>query len=309
MKNYLLTFTMFLLHIGWLGFTASAHPGSGIAVDKYGNIYFIHSGVGVARISTDGKLNYIHNASDGHWLCLDREGIFSQRQPMYFERISPNGLKPAIIYAGGGSPIVMNLDGNFYYCGSQNGDMHPGAMTLIRETPGKKQTIFAPNLENTLKELGDGITGLAAGPDGSLYAACWNSLLKITMQGVVTTLAHPVIVKDCDEDPADHKKANRGIPLLRGIDVDSNGIIYAAATSCHCLIKLTSDGKIKTILKAERPWSPTGVALWNGNIYVLEYTNANGPSKEGWLPRVRKIAKDGTITVIADLSSKNKQRN
>jgi len=35
---------------------------------------------------------------------------------------------------------------------------------------------------------------------------------------------------------------------------------------------------------------------------VLEYTNANGPAKEGWFPRVRKIGKDGGVTTIADLS-------
>jgi hypothetical protein len=67
----------------------------------------------------------------GHWMGLDQEGIFSQAQPKYFERITPYGVKPAIIYAGGGSPIVVNRDGNFYYCGSQNGDMHSGAKTTL----------------------------------------------------------------------------------------------------------------------------------------------------------------------------------
>ena len=306
MKKHLLIFAIAFLLVGLFGHTALAHPGTGIVIDKYGNIYFIYTGVGVAKISGEGKLIYIHKATDGHWICLDQEGIFSETQPKYFERITPDGMKPAIIYAGGGSPIIVNKDGNFYYCGSQNGDMHPGALTLVRETPGKRQTIFAPTLENTLNKLEDGITGIAAGPDGSLYAACWNSLIKITLDGVVTTLVHPVIIRDCDQDPADHRNANRGKPLLRGIDVDSNGTIYTAATSCHCLLKINSDGKIKTILKAERPWSPTGVTVRNGNIYVLEYTNANGPAEEGWFPRIRKIAKDGTITTIMDLSVRKK---
>ncbi len=306
MKKHLLIFAIAFLLVGLFGHTALAHPGTGIVIDKYGNIYFIYTGVGVAKISGEGKLIYIHKATDGHWICLDQEGIFSETQPKYFERITPDGMKPAIIYAGGGSPIIVNKDGNFYYCGSQNGDMHPGALTLVRETPGKRQTIFAPTLENTLNKLEDGITGIAAGPDGSLYAACWNSLIKITLDGVVTTLVHPVIIRDCDQDPADHRNANRGKPLLRGIDVDSNGTIYTAATSCHWLLKINSDGKIKTILKAERPWSPTGVTVRNGNIYVLEYTNANGPAEEGWFPRIRKIAMDGTITRIMDLSVRKK---
>jgi hypothetical protein len=54
-------------------------------------------------------------------------------------------------------------------------------------------------------------------------------------------------------------------------------------------------------------WTPTGVAVRNRNVYVLEYTNANGPATEGWFPWVRKIDKDGRVTVLADLSLKRKK--
>ena len=304
MKKFVLVFVMVSLQIGLFFYAASGHPGSGIVVDNFGNVYFTYSGVGVVKISVDGKLSYAHHAKDGHWLSLDERGLFSQTQPRYFERITPSGMKPALIYAGGGSPIVVASNGYFYYCGGENGDMHPGAKTLIRETPGGQQTLFAPLLEKTLNELDDGITALDAGPDGSLYVACWNSLLKITMDGKITSLVHPVVAIDCDEDPADHNEANRGKPLLRGIAIDSSGTIYVPPTSCHCLFEVTTDGKVKTILRAERPWSPTGVGLRNGDIYVLEYTNANGPATEGWLPRVRKMGRDGKVTIIADLSTK-----
>lgn len=281
-----------------------SHPGTGIFIDKSGNIYFIHTGVGVARYTTTGVLTYLNKSVDGHWMCIDEDGIFSNTQPHYFQRITGDGLKPAIIYAGGGSPIVMGTDGNFYYIGGENGDLNPGAKTVIRETPQHKLTILSPQLENTLNKLNDGITGIAAG-DSGLYLACWNSLLKVNLKGVIKVLDHPVYVPDCDEDPADHKEANRGIPLLRGIAVAPDGIVYAAATSCHCLIKVTPDGKVETVLKSERPWSPTGVTLYNGDIYVLEYTNANGPRTEGWKPRVRRIDKNGRVTIIVDLSKTN----
>jgi hypothetical protein len=303
MKKSVLQIVIIISEVLLVTQNTSAHPGSGIVLDRYGNIYFINTHFGVVKISPDSKLTYINKATDGHWLCLDENGIFSQSQPKYFERITLGKQRQVLIYAGGGSPIVVNRDGNFYYCGTDNNDKHPGAKTLVRETPGHLQTIFASGLKNTLDSLGDGITGLAAGPDTSLYLACWNSLLKVSAKGKVSVLLHPVVIKDCDEDPADHKEVNRGIPLLRGVDIDSSGVIYVAATSCHCVLKITPQGEIKTILKAERPWSPTGVTVGNGNIYVLEYTNANGPSSEGWSPRVRKISKDGTVTVIADLSS------
>jgi hypothetical protein len=98
----------------------------------------------------------------------------------------------------------MGRDGNFYYCGGQKGDMLPGDKTLDRETASKQLAIFSPALEGILDKLNDGITGLASAPDGSLYVACWNSLLKVAMDGSVTTLVLPVVVSDRDEDPADH---------------------------------------------------------------------------------------------------------
>jgi hypothetical protein len=51
-------------------------------------------------------------------------------------------------------------------------------------------------------------------------------------------------------------------------------------------------------LKAERPWSPTGVAVHGGNIYVLEYTNANGSPNDGWLPRVRRLGREGSVKTL-----------
>ena len=83
----------------------------------------------------------------------------------------------------------------------------------------------------------------------------------------VTTVVHPVVVKDCDVDPADHKPSNR-LPYLRGLAVDAAGTVYAAATSCHRLLKIAPDGKVETVLKAERPWSPTGVAMHGEDVYV-----------------------------------------
>ena len=184
MKKVKLILITILLQVG-LFYTATAHPASGIVVDKNGNVYFIYSKKGVVKIAVDGKLSYIHKGTDGHWMCLDEQGFFSQTQPKYFERITPDKVKPAIIYAGGGSPIVVGKDGNMYYCGGENGNMNPGAKTLVRESPAKQQTLFCPHLEDTLNNLNDGITGLATAPDGPIYVACWNSILKVSMDGSI----------------------------------------------------------------------------------------------------------------------------
>src|SRR4026208_1176575 len=94
---------------------SQAHPSSGLVVTDKGEVYFVHSGVGVARIEPDGKLTYVKRSTGGHWLCLDREGAFARTQPKFFERITPEGEKPAIIFADGGAPLAVLRDGQLYY--------------------------------------------------------------------------------------------------------------------------------------------------------------------------------------------------
>ncbi|MGA3205837.1 MAG: hypothetical protein ABSF12_25365 [Bryobacteraceae bacterium] len=278
-----------------------AHPGTGIVVDAQGRVYFIYTSHGVMRIEPSGKLINIHEATGGHWLALDAGGAFSKVTPRLFERITPDGDIPGLIFTSGGAPLVVGLDGDLYYGsnGSREDSFPAGANTVARLSARGRQELFAPALKNKLAELKDGITGLAAGADGSIYAATWNGIVKLNVDGSIAKIIHPVEVKDCDSDPADHNPANASSPLLRGLGVDSRGNVYVAATSCHRVLKITPDGQVTSILKSERPWSPTGVAVSGEDIYVLEYTNANGPATEGWRPRVRKIARDNTVTTLA----------
>ncbi len=277
-----------------------AHPASGIVVDAQGRVYFVFSSHGVMRIEPSGKLTNIHEDKAGHWLALDTGGAFSKVTPKQFERITPDGAIPTLIFASGGAPLVVGPDGHLYYGsnGSPEDSFPPGAMTVVRLSPRGRQDLFAPLLKQTLAELKDGITGLASGPDGSIYVATWNGIVKLKSDGSIEKIAYPVAVKDCDSDPADHNPANASSPLLRGLGVDSRGNVYVAATSCHRVLKITPDGQVRSVLTAERPWSPTGVAVSGEGIYVLEYTNANGPATEGWRPRVRRLARDNTVTTL-----------
>lgn len=155
--------------------------------------------------------------------------------------------------------------------------------------------------KDKLAELKDGITGLASGRGGSNYIATWNGIVILKRDGAIAKMVHPVVVPDCDSDPADHNPANASSSFLRGLDVDSHGNAYVAATSCHRVVKITPGGQITSILKSERPWSPTGVAVRGEDIYVLEYTNASGPATEGWRPRVRKLARDKAVTTLVTI--------
>jgi sugar lactone lactonase YvrE len=279
---------------------AFAHPGSGIVVDEKGQVFFQDTvGRAIWKIDAQGKLTKFDDKRGGHWMALDSEGSFSRADLKLVggvERITPSGVKPALIVAPGGAPIVVNRDGNLYYgLRLLDGDKRAPGITQI--SPDGKQTLFAPELIKTVEN--QWITGLATGPDGSLYLAYPSAVFKVRMDGTFTTLVRPVVVKDCDEDLPDGATPS---PYLRGLAVDLRGTVYAAATGYHCVVKITPGGKVETVLKAERPWSPTGVALFGGDLYVLEYINPIREPASSWVPRVRKLGRDGKVTILATLA-------
>jgi hypothetical protein len=232
-------------------------------------------------------------------MCIDPEGGFSHAQPKYFERISPDGAKPALIFADGGSPIAVLPDGNLYYVSGLE-DLTPGGLQVARNSPQGEISVFAPGLRQLTASRG--ITGLAAGLDGNLYVACPNAVFKVRGDGTFSALVDPIRLEGCDVDYPDNNPNNL-LPFLRGLAADKQGTVFAAGTACHCVVKVTPNGKAEPILKAERPWSPTGIAVHDGDVYVLEYTNATESKKQVWLPRVRKIARDGAVTTLLTIAS------
>jgi sugar lactone lactonase YvrE len=282
--------------------SALAHPGSGIVVDREGQVYFQDIvGRTIWKIDARGRITKFSDKYGGHWMALNDEGSLARSDVSPVERITPPGVKPALIVADGGAPIAVCRDGNLYY-GLRLLDGDRVAVGLTRITPDGKRSPFAADSTKAIENLG--ITGLAPSPDGSLYVACPSVVIKVSMDGKAATIARPVVVRDCDEDLAD----NNPSPYLRGIAVDSRGVVYAAACGCHRVVKIAPDGKIETILKSERPWSPTGVAVHGDDVFVLEYTNANGGPNEGWQPRVRKVGRDGIVTVLATIEKSERDR-
>jgi len=288
---------------------AFAHPASGIVVNAKGEVFFIHTGQGMCKIDAHGKLTYIHKDSGGHWLALDTEERFSTQFPQLFTKVAPEGVKPALLYASGGGPLVVNRDGNLYYGSGFPGgdDTAPGFHTVTRLSHDGKRTLFAPHLKTTLADLNEGVTGLAAGPDGSLYVACPSAILKVKTDGTATTLVHPVVVKDRDDDLAkDSRTRAFHSPYLRGLDVTEEGTVYAAVTGCRCVVKITPEGKVETVLKAEAPWTPTGVAIRGKDVFVLEYIHSD--NHQDWAPRVRKLGSDGKVAILANLAPDQHKR-
>jgi sugar lactone lactonase YvrE len=285
-------FVLLLLQCWLLLGRGFAHPPSGIVVDDQGRIYFLDHGL--VRIEPSGSLTTIQDSSGGHWMALDTVGnnpFVSTLGP--YHRVSVDGNS---LFFGDGAPLAFGPDGSLYYAtnGSREESFPAGALAVARLSPSGERSLFSPQLQEELARHQDGIQNLIFAADGSLYVSTWKGILKLDRDGSITRRLYPIAMPDCDNDPADHNPANASSPLLRGIGVDAEGNLYVAATSCHRVLKIAPDGSVQTILKSERPWTPTGIAVAGRDVYVLEYTNANGPRTEGWYPRVQRLRAGGT---------------
>jgi hypothetical protein len=52
----------------------------------------------------------------GHWMALDPDGSFARANPKSeaadVKRITPDGVKPAVLVTDGGAPVTVGHDGN-----------------------------------------------------------------------------------------------------------------------------------------------------------------------------------------------------
>lgn len=281
-----------------LGATALslAHPGSGIVVDAHRQIYFVDTGQGVWKLGADGKPALIHKLAY-HWMAIDEKGHFANSQSLgdfdggSFVRITPPGAVPAVVISSD-FPIAVGRDGGLYYVPYNRA----GRRELIRRMPNGQRSVFATLPASAGPKPALWINGIASAPDGSLYVTDDDAIRKIDKDGKVSTVRESVHLQDCANPLPGVPK----LPLFRGLAVAGDGTIYAAANGCRAVVSIPLKGAVKTILTAEPPWSPTGVALSGNDILILEYLHTSGDDRNEWVPRVRRITSGGKIaTVVA----------
>jgi SMP-30/Gluconolactonase/LRE-like region len=259
-----------------------AHPGSGIVVDGLGQSTFLTQaqvyGISTTRVIWLSKTLF-------HWLALDANNRFASSP---FPRdasgeIQTVGTDPAVLLSSDW-PIAIGQDGNLYY---QSG--RRGSLKVMRMIPSGSTSVFA-TLPATVtgKPLSD-LNGITAGPDGSLYYTEDTAIRRISAQGRISTVARVRIPANAPSIPATNQH-----PYLRGLAVDATGVMYVADTGDAQVLKITPNGKVTTLLQLQSPWSPTAVALFGSDVYVLEFLHTVADVRKEWLPRVRKLAPDGT---------------
>jgi hypothetical protein len=279
----------------------AAHPGSGILVDAAGQVLFVDTGEPgrfrgfIWKVDAQGHTSAVYRRG-GHWLALDPAGRFLKAPVGDWFRadIVPIAGVPGAVVQMDGAPMVVGPDGSLYFSSGED-PRRAGQAQITRLSPDGTTTQPFSALRGMAERLG-GIRGLAAGRDGVLYVSYPAAVQKIAPSGEVTTMASQMAIAGCDPEPPATET-----PSLRGLAVDARGIVYAAAAGCRAVVRITPAGPVETVLKAERPWSPTGVAVHGDDVHVLEYAHAQRSAAQ-WLPRVRTLKRDGTVRILATIS-------
>lgn len=308
-RALLITITAIISMCVLLADNLSAHPAWGIVVDRKNQIYFSDIET-IWKIDVQGKLTVFRAGVSGrhtHELNIDEAGNLygedvtyeppTQRWRVALWKMTPAGgftyiLAPTYDPPNGTS-IWKDRDGNTYLVALSNNSEHE--TLLLRRTPNGNATA----LVGSQKAAGEyrqvvlsSVGGMAFGTDGALYFTDNSNIRKVTMDGKMAMLARNLAV----ENPAESPMQESPVTRLFGIAVDAQGNAFIADYGNRRVLKVTPEGRSTTLMRAEQPWSPTGVALKDGNLYILEF-GFTPPSK--YTPRVRKLSSDGRVSVLA----------
>jgi sugar lactone lactonase YvrE len=283
---------------------AAAHPPSAIAVAHDSTVYFTDGARGVWRIGRDGNLTVLNDAAM-HWMAIDHEGTFAEAPEEFgewFGRLTPKGERPTLVSCSD-FPCEIGPDGNLYFA-----KMH--GLDIIRRTSEGQESVLVSRKDfNLAPDSHFGVNGIAVGRDGTAYVIALDSLNRrvgtgdhvlyaISSAGRIREIAKNFVM---DKLPEGKQHAEVRPEYCRGMAVDDEKNVYVAVTGNRCVMKISADGASTVVLKCDAPWAPTGVAVLGDEVYVLEYDDETPTEGRNWPPRVRKVDREGHVTMLAEI--------
>lgn len=292
---------------------AMAHPPWGIVVSSTGIVYFSDLET-VWKIDRDGKKSVFRASVGGrhvHELSIDDEDnlygpdyIYEPRTEKYFMgvwKMTPEGretvIQRAIDSVMTGVSIWRDRASNMYSIEQNN---HTKERTLLlRRTPSGIVSTLAGGAyghndgKGTAARFGS-VSAMTLAPDGSIYLADALSVRRVSLDGIVTTVATNLAARTSQDKPTLFGGMDASI---MGLAVGYNGQVYVADAGNRRLLKISNDGSAGVVYRLDPPYFPTGVfATRSGDVYVLEFSYTPPGTTNN--PRVRKISSDGQNKLI-----------
>ena len=296
-----------------MGATAAmAHPPWGIVVSSTGIVYFSDLET-VWKIDREGNLS-VFRASVGrhvHELSIDKHDnlygpieVYEPTTGKYLIgvwRMTPDGketvLQSPIDDVMSGVSIWRDAVGNMYSIEQNN---HTKVRTLLlRRTPsGLVSTLAGGDYgykdgKGTAARFGS-VSAMMLAPDGNIYLTDALSVRRVSLDGIVTTIATNLSVRTSEDKPT--LFGGRDASIM-GLAVGHDGQIYVADAGNRRLLRIARGGKTDVVYRLDPPYFPTGVfATRSGDVYVLEFSYTPPGTTNN--PRVRKISSDGENRLI-----------
>ena len=200
--------------------------------------------------------------------------------------------------------MAVDGSGNVYVADTNN-------HTIRKVTPGGVVSTLAGLAGSSGSSDGTGSTarfngpqGVAVDANGNVYVADTynNTLRKVTLSGVVTTLAGLARTSGSSDGTGNAARFNNPY----GVAVDGSGNVYVADTSNHTIRMVTPSGVVTTLAglagssgssdgtgSAARFYKPYGVAVdGSGNVYVADTYNQT----------IRMMTPSGVVTTLVGLA-------
>lgn len=273
---------------------AFSHPGSGIAVDAQGNVFFMDTGAGVWRLRPDGALNKLPGAAF-HWLALDSTGRLANTE---LPTLSHNGATIVRtnenLLLSSDFPLTVDSKGALYFPRKQD-----DRLRVFRLDPSGSVSMFATVAARPDRTIPGWINGSTVGPDGTFYYTEDHGVWKIAPKQAAVAMPIELPKSGCGSIPG--LGADEGAPMYQGVAVDTKSNVFVAVTGCRAVIKIAPDNSVTTALRTTGTWSPTGVATLGDEVYVLEYLHTEGHNRREWIPRIRRLSADGSDSIIATI--------
>ena len=244
---------------------ARAHPGTGILVDRAGNVYFVLLGEPVImRRTPDGRVEpfvsdprlsaphhlvwgesgemYVASDNDGVVWRVSAAGALTRHLNSYQTRRASDYRQ---FQAGAwGDPFTVGADGAVYALA------RPGWPEIIRVDTGGGIVPFAGK-----RGIGNlHFSGMALGPDGALYVTDERRVWRFTRDGGTLLVS-------------------RALEQASGIALDADGQLLVADYAAGRIARFSPNGAETTPpeFRRLRLRHPTGIAVSGGDIYVLDH--------------------------------------
>ncbi|QQS40723.1 MAG: hypothetical protein IPM63_15335 [Acidobacteriota bacterium] len=294
MKNLFLFFAMLFASV----VSSYAHPAWGIEVDRHRNVYFAdisHNGMGtVWKLSAKGELTALLKDFHAHNVNLDKNGLpvaaHGEEGNNLFIRVLPDSTTETIIREADWDRF---FGGNAFY--SKRGNIYFAMKGIWQIKPGGERIRFNDHefkwIQSMYVDDEEFVYAVDKAVDnGTLYRLSGNGSVEVLASGLITKTSEPVDLHDV---------------TLLGITKGCEGRIYVTESVGRRVVRIESGKTFTTVYRSAENWFPTGVDMFAGDLYVLEY----GRKENNKGPRISRIDESGRVSILFELGSGIGARN